>query len=651
MNWRYFKIRANQILWKESGKLRLKNLNYLPRWIVIAIDLTIVIISFSVSYLVCVNLNVSFYSVLTRVEECLLVSLVYFSSFFVFSTYSGLIRHSTFVDIFKIVLSCCASAFLLGLISYSYYWFFDKKILLIPFLAVNLLFTFVGMLMFRLLIKSLYSYIINLGKKRNKVLILGVNDDSIAVGEALSISEYQQFELVGFVSFKKRYHKIKILGVPIFKYDDDFFDVIAPYKANSIIIVGNQLTVIDKNKIVDQLLEHDMRVYNAPSITQWENDTDVSNNIREIQIEDLLERNPINLDDSDINNYLNNKTILITGGAGSIGSEIVRQVSLYSPKKVMVLDQAETPLHSLELELRATFPEVTYEFILADVRKKNRLISVFESDSISVIFHAAAYKHVPLIERNPTEAIQVNILGTVALADLAGEYDVDRFVMVSTDKAVNPTNVMGASKRAAEIYVQALMHENLSKTKYITTRFGNVLGSNGSVIPHFKQQIENGGPVTVTHENIIRYFMTIPEACQLVLQAGTMGQGGEVFVFDMGKPVRIMDLAKKMIKLSGYTPGEDIEISVIGLRPGEKLYEELLSDKATTLPTHHKKIMRAIDTVAPIDVVMNLIIEIANAAEKSDDVHMISKLKKLVPEFLSENSVYQVLDIPSKSED
>lgn len=488
-----------------------------------------------------------------------------------------------------------------------------------------------------------------MGRKKLRVLVLGVNDDSIAVGEALASTENQNFVLAGFVSFKKRYKKIKILGVPIFKFDGNFFESIDGYKINGIVLVGNQLSNIEKNQIVDRALENKLRVYFAPTITQWDNETDASFHIKEIQIEDLLERSPIKLDDSQINSYLNEKIILITGGAGSIGSEIVRQVSTYRPKLVIVLDQAESPLHSLELELRKNFPDVNYEFLLADVRKKNRMEMVFESQPISVVFHAAAYKHVPLIERNPTEAVQVNILGTVNLADLAGQYGVDRFVMISTDKAVNPTNVMGASKRAAEIYVQALMKEQVSKTKYITTRFGNVLGSNGSVIPYFKEQIQNGGPVTVTHENIIRYFMTIPEACQLVLQAGTMGEGGEVFVFDMGKPVKIMDLAKKMIQLSGLIPNKDIEISVIGLRPGEKLYEELLSDASITLPTHHKKIMRAIDKTMKLEDVMNLIIEIAAAAETSKDVVMISKLKILVPEYKSENSIYELLDQPNHS--
>nr|WP_244267844.1 nucleoside-diphosphate sugar epimerase/dehydratase [Nonlabens ulvanivorans] len=381
-----------------------------------------------------------------------------------------------------------------------------------------------------------------------------------------------------------------------------------------------------------------------PIIKEWSDSESIQGNIKEIQIEDLLERNPIVLDDSLINEYLNNRIILVTGGAGSIGSEIVRQVSQFNPRKLIVLDQAESPLHELELELRSRFCDVDFEFVLADVSNLKRLTNLFNKENISVVFHAAAYKHVPLIENNPSEAVFVNIIGTMHLANLSTQYNVDRFVMVSTDKAVNPTNVMGASKRAAEIYVQALQAKE-SETCFITTRFGNVLGSNGSVIPHFKKQIAAGGPVTVTHQDIIRYFMTIPEACQLVLQAGTMGgQGGEVFVFDMGKPVRIMDLAEKMIKLSGFVPYEQIDIKVIGLRPGEKLFEELLNDSAKTLPTHHKKIMRAKDQVLSMDEVNNFIIDIASAAEQQNNILVVKKLKELIPEFLSQNSIYEELD-------
>jgi FlaA1/EpsC-like NDP-sugar epimerase len=308
------------------------------------------------------------------------------------------------------------------------------------------------------------------------------------------------------------------------------------------------------------------------------------------------------------------------------------------------LDQAESPLYELELELREAFPDLTYKVILADVRRKDTLEQVFRSNKISVVFHAAAYKHVPMIEKNPKEAVSVNILGTVHLADLSMAYKIDRFVMVSTDKAVNPTNVMGASKRAAEMYVQSLQQRPTGKTTFITTRFGNVLGSNGSVIPYFKKQIESGGPVTVTHQDIIRYFMTIPEACQLVLQAGIMGNGGEIFVFDMGKPIKIMDLAERMIQLSGFKPYTDIDIKIIGLRPGEKLFEELLSDASTTLQTHHEKIMIAKDRPLDYDFVLKHVQEIAAAAAREDDQVVVGKIKLLVPEFISKNSVFELLD-------
>ncbi|MEP0674054.1 MAG: nucleoside-diphosphate sugar epimerase/dehydratase [Nonlabens ulvanivorans] len=500
------------------------------------------------------------------------------------------------------------------------------------------------MLLFRMVVKSVYQLFTNLNTlEKKRVLLLGVNDDTISVGEAMTISRNQDFDLAGFVSFTKSHSKIKILGKPIFKYSSDLYENLQPYDIDGIVIVGNTISNKQKNNIVDECLNYGIQIYNAPVIKEWNDSESVQGNIKEIQIEDLLERNPIVLDDSLINEYLNNRIILVTGGAGSIGSEIVRQVSQFNPKKLIVLDQAESPLHELELELRSMFTNVAFEFVLADVGNLKRLTNLFNKEDISVVFHAAAYKHVPLIENNPSEAVFVNIIGTMHLANLSSQFGVDRFVMVSTDKAVNPTNVMGASKRAAEIYVQALQAKE-SKTCFITTRFGNVLGSNGSVIPHFKKQIAAGGPVTVTHQDIIRYFMTIPEACQLVLQAGTMGQGGEVFVFDMGKPVRIMYLAEKMIKLSGFVPYEQIDIKVIGLRPGEKLFEELLNDKAKTLQTHHKKIMRAKDQVLCMEEVNDFVIDIAAAAEQQNNTLVVKKLKELIPEFLSQNSIYEELD-------
>ncbi|MCF6298127.1 MAG: polysaccharide biosynthesis protein, partial [Flavobacteriaceae bacterium] len=371
-------------------------------------------------------------------------------------------------------------------------------------------------------------------------------------------------------------------------------------------------------------------------------------NIKPIAIEDLLERDPIQINNELIKQDLENKTILVTGGAGSIGSEIVSQLSCVKPKLLVILDQAESALHELELVLKEKKPNLNFVIELADISNVFRLENVFAKHNIDFIYHAAAYKHVPMIEKNPREAVLVNILGTINLSNLSLKYGIDKFVMISTDKAVNPTNVMGASKRAAEMYVQSFFNEYAEGTKFITTRFGNVLGSNGSVIPHFRNQIAKGGPVTVTHKDIIRYFMTIPEACQLVLQAGTMGQGGEIFVFDMGKQVRILDLAEKMIRLSGFEPYKDIDIQITGLRPGEKLYEELLNDTSKSLPTHHKKIMISKVPLVEFDDLKYKMDNIIISANKDSDKEIVMLLKNIVPEFKSKNSVFEELDIQIK---
>ncbi|MFT7082797.1 MAG: FlaA1/EpsC-like NDP-sugar epimerase [Nonlabens sp.] len=611
---------------------------------VVVIDLLLVICSYHLAFLVIDDIGSNFYEVLTLLQQALFIILLYVASFFIFSTYAGLIRHSTFVDIFKIGLACATVMTVVVVVNYSSYFYYGEKLFLMPFLIVNTSLTFGAMLSFRLFVKKVYASFSHYKHKRDTVLIVGVNDDNIALAEALVTSNSRNFNFVGFVSLKKDCKQVKILGKPILKYDAKFYDRILPMKVTALIIAGSSLDLNQKNELVDKALANNLKVFSVPEITQWSDKEDVAATIKEIQIEDLLERASIQLDDSQISSYLNGKNVLITGGAGSIGSEIVRQVSRYQPECILILDQAESPLYELELELRDAFPDVSYKVILADVRRKDRLEQVFSSNKISVVFHAAAYKHVPMIEKNPKEAVGVNILGTVHLADLSMAYKIDRFVMISTDKAVNPTNVMGASKRAAEMYVQSLQQRATGKTTFITTRFGNVLGSNGSVIPYFKKQIESGGPVTVTHQDIIRYFMTIPEACQLVLQAGTMGNGGEIFVFDMGKPVKIMDLAKRMIQLSGFKPYTDIDIKIIGLRPGEKLYEELLSDSSTSMPTHHQKIMIAKDQAISYKDVLNHIIEIAAAAQQENDVFLVGKIKQLVPEYISKNSVFELLD-------
>jgi FlaA1/EpsC-like NDP-sugar epimerase len=640
----YIRHRVATIFWNGDNDLRFRNLRYLPRWMVVVIDLLLVICSYHLAFLVINDIGSNFYEVLTLLQQAIFIILLYVASFFIFSTYAGLIRHSTFVDIFKIGLACATVMTVVVVVNYSSYFYYGEKLFLMPFLIVNTSLTFGAMLSFRLLVKKVYASFSNYKHKRDTVLIVGVNDDNIALAETLVTSNSRNFNFVGFVSLKNDSKQVKILGKPILKYDAKFYDRILPMKVTALIIAASSLDLNQKNELVDKALVNNLKVFSVPEITQWSDKEDVAATIKEIQIEDLLERASIQLDDSQISSYLNGKNVLITGGAGSIGSEIVRQVSRYQPECILILDQAESPLYELELELRDAFPDVSYKVILADVRRKDRLEQVFSSNKISVVFHAAAYKHVPMIEKNPKEAVGVNILGTVHLADLSMAYKIDRFVMISTDKAVNPTNVMGASKRAAEMYVQSLQQRATGKTTFITTRFGNVLGSNGSVIPYFKKQIESGGPVTVTHQDIIRYFMTIPEACQLVLQAGTMGNGGEIFVFDMGKPVKIMDLAKRMIQLSGFKPYTDIDIKIIGLRPGEKLYEELLSDSSTSMPTHHQKIMIAKDQAISYKDVLNHIIEITAAAQQENDVFLVGKIKQLVPEYISKNSVFELLD-------
>jgi len=401
-----------------------------------------------------------------------------------------------------------------------------------------------------------------------------------------------------------------------------------------------------KDEIVEMALKHHIDVLNVPPVSSWIGGELSYKQIRQVKIEDLLGREEIRLDEKDIQAQLFQKVILITGAAGSIGSELVRQVASYTPEKLILLDQAESPLYELQLEIEQAYGTNFAEVVIADVREEARMREIFKRHKPNVVYHAAAYKHVPMMEENPSEAIRTNVMGTKICVDLADEFKVEKFVMVSTDKAVNPTNIMGASKRIAEIYSQS---KNVgSKTRYVTTRFGNVLGSNGSVIPLFKRQIAQGGPITVTHPEITRYFMTIPEACQLVLEAGMLGEGGEIYIFDMGQSVKIADLAKKMIKLSGYELGKDIQIKYVGLRPGEKLFEELLADKENSLPTHHPQIMIAKVREYPFEEVLEKVSELSAVMNERDVLELVRKMKQMIPEFLSKNSVFEKLDAPSE---
>jgi FlaA1/EpsC-like NDP-sugar epimerase len=482
-----------------------------------------------------------------------------------------------------------------------------------------------------------------------RTIIYGTDANAISVANALKFETPTRFKIVGFVDRNNQNASKRMLDLPILVQKKKLPSLMRSVGAEAVIMADKSLGKEEQLVIVDQCLEFNYRVYTVPLITDWENQKEISQKVKNIQIEDLLERKPIVLDNKSISKQLKDKTVLISGAAGSIGSEIVRQVLTFNPKRVIILDQAETPLHHLSLELEKIHSKSKIHNVIADVRNKEAMNKVFKYYKPQVVYHAAAYKHVPLMEENPSQAILTNVEGTKILADLSCEHNVIKFVMVSTDKAVNPSNVMGASKRIAEKYVQSLQiknlkENNLTATKFITTRFGNVLGSNGSVVPLFTKQIAYGGPVTITHPDIIRYFMTIPEACQLVLEAGAMGNGGEIYIFDMGKPVKILDLAKKMIKLAGFVPDRDIKIEIVGLRPGEKLYEELLNDTAKTVPTYHEKIMIAEeiqDEFENLHTEVNELIGIANFFDNDD---IVTKMKVIVPEFISMNSTFEVLD-------
>jgi len=634
-----------------DSALNLRNLKYLPRWAVFLIDIILVTISTIITFYIIIDLTPNYYHFISFPAKGALIILINIFFFFVFRTYAGIIRYSSNIDALKLILATICSFFTLIFINYITFFIIGEKIFLIGSLLINLWISFSLLFLFRLGVKQVYEFykIVIRGEFIKRAVILGADENAISIAGALNIEHPRRFKIVGFLTKTKHNKSIRILDTPVIKFQTSVSESIKKLRATAVILSEQNLTAEEKFAIVEDCLENDIQVFNAPLVSNWEDkDKPLAQNVKTLQIEDLLDREPIVLDKENKEAQLSGKTILVTGGAGSIGSEIVRQVAQYNPLKLIILDQAETPLHNLQLEVEAKFPDLKYRFIICDVGNQKRLELMFQNHNIDVIYHAAAYKHVPLMEANPHEAISVNICGTKNLADLAVKYKVGHFVMVSTDKAVNPSNVMGASKRAAEMYVQSLFHSQEvndgTETKFITTRFGNVLGSNGSVVPLFRKQIEKGGPVTITHPDIIRYFMTIPEACQLVLEAGTMGKGGEIFVFDMGEPVKIMDLAIKMIKLAGYTPNKNIKVKITGLRPGEKLYEELLNDECKTLPTHHKKIMIGIDKVQDYVIINSKIEKIIKSAEKLKNDKVVAKLKDLIPEFISNNSTYQKLD-------
>lgn len=615
----------------------------LPYWCIFLIDCLIVFLSaFVVFWAVHGGLNTLNHSyALARVM--LLYLLVCIGCFRLFHTYSGIIRYSSFSDLARVAYANGLSCLLVFIL---HYWVNTiSRRTFVHLRAVDILGIFVvatlGMWAVRVIVKMLYDVMFaSHGAKR--VFIYGVKKGGVGLAKGIRTQKPTQFLLKGFISHDKNLKSHHLMGVKVYNVTEELPDILKKMHIEAV-LVSPQRTERFRNDIDLQgyLNEANIKIYMTSRTHEWkgESESDDVSTLKEVSIDELLPREEIKVDMQKVGEMLTGKRILITGSAGSIGSEMVRQIAPYNPSEMILIDQAETPQHDIRLMMKKNWPDIKAHAVVTSITKKDRMEEVFKKYKPEYVFHAAAYKHVPMMEDNPRESIQNNVYGTKILADLADKYGVKKFVMISTDKAVNPTNVMGCSKRICEIYVQSLNQH--SDTQFVTTRFGNVLGSNGSVIPLFEKQIKAGGPVTVTDPNIIRFFMLIPEACKLVLEAGTMGKGGEIFVFDMGKPVKIADLAKRMILLSG---AQNIEIKYTGLRPGEKLYEEVLSNDENTKPSFHEKIRIASVREYDYDSVCKDIDELIAISHGEDDMATVKKMKEIVPEYKSNNSIYSALD-------
>ena len=618
----------------------------LPVWTILLADILIIALSTFIAYC----LRYGFVGIIegtSTLDSAILFAVAANLVFFrIFRTYSNVLRFSSFVDIMRIFASLTAayaSLMFLSLLSES---LLDKRPASLGILFMSYIISFAVMSCSRILVKTVFDTL-NIDRSRcADVFIYGAKEAGVNIAKTLRANLRHHYLLRGFIADEPELVNKVIMGVRVFANDDTLIDQLNSRGIQTVIVSPAKMDDLKNSDMADRLLSHNIKLITAPPLSEWTGRTLNSSQLKEIQIEDLLQRAPIEIDIHKVASHLEGKRVLITGAAGSIGSEIMRQVASFNPYKLILVDQAETPLHDIRLELQDRWRDIDAETIIADISNATRLEEIFKEFKPQYIFHAAAYKHVPMMEDNVSESIQVNVYGTRTLADLAVKYGVEKFVMISTDKAVNPTNVMGCSKRICEIYVQSLakklQKEGIHATQFITTRFGNVLGSNGSVIPRFRNQIQKGGPVTVTHPEIIRYFMTIPEACRLVLEAGSMGNGGEIYIFDMGKPVKIVDLARRMINLSGRT---DVKIEFTGLRHGEKLYEELLNVKELTKPTYHEKIMIATVREYDYDEVKECIQRLIDLSYTYDQMRIVSAMKELVPEFVSKNSCFEVLDM------
>ncbi|WP_279209789.1 polysaccharide biosynthesis protein [Bacteroides nordii] len=617
----------------------------LPIWTILLIDVFIIVSSCMLSYALRYDFRSIFLDSSTIDKTILwtvIVNLVFFRGF---RTYSLVVRFWSCVDIMRIFVSLTVSYGTLMVTSVLLDTYFNVKIAPVSVLFMAYVINFALMACSRIVVKMFFE-IINFDRSQTvNVFIYGAKEVGVNIAKSLRVNLRNHYRLRGFIADEPELIDKIMMGVKVYPNDDTLIERLEDRDVNTIIISPAKMDQLKKTDIADRLLAHNIKLLTAPPLSEWGGQPLNRTQLKEIQIEDLLQREPIEVDIHKIASHLEGKRVMITGAAGSIGSEIMRQVASFNPYKLILVDQAETPLHDIRLELQDRWRDIDAETIVADISNPTRIEAIFREYKPQYIFHAAAYKHVPMMEDNVSESIQVNVAGTRILADFAVKYGAEKFVMISTDKAVNPTNVMGCSKRICEIYVQSLAKKLQEKgegtVQFITTRFGNVLGSNGSVIPRFRDQIQRGGPVTVTHPEIIRYFMTIPEACRLVLEAGSMGNGGEIYIFDMGKPVKIVDLAKRMISLSGRT---DVKIEFTGLRHGEKLYEELLNVKELTKPTYHDKIMIATVREYDYDEVKERIQNLIEMSYTYDQMKIVAAMKDIVPEFVSKNSCFEALD-------
>ncbi len=633
----------------QSLFIRRYSNRFLSRWLVLAIDVIIAIFSFLAATALRLNFKYEEQHLEVFIYHFVFLLSIRFITFLYFKTYSGIIRHTSIEDAVLILKTIFIGTMVAAIISLTIRYFLQVETLIyvpISILVIDFFICLFLLVSLRFMVKKFYESFINEFKPAVGVLIYGAGYSGLLTKNVIQNDRGINYQILGFIDDNDAKVGKTIEGIRVFNLAEALDKFVNTYEGLQVIMAIKNINIHSKRKISDIFLDRGVVVKTLPPVDKWVGGEFAINQIHNVKIEDLLGRDEIQMNNKMISEEMNSKSILVTGAAGSIGSEIVRQLIAYFPSKIILVDQSESGLFDLEYELVGRIPSNTEIVVkVADVSDINRMSYIFRTHKPSIVFHAAAYKHVPLMEKNPYEAVKVNILGTRILADLSAENSVDKFVMVSTDKAVNPTNVMGATKRFAEMYTQSMNQLEGMHTKFIATRFGNVLGSNGSVIPLFKKQIERGGPVTVTHPDITRYFMTIPEACELVLEAATMGEGGEVFAFDMGESVKIINLAKKMITLSGMRLDRDIEIKFTGLRPGEKLYEELLSTDENTLPTHHPKILIAkvnVPSYSYMDIQMNLMQEVLDEGGNNND--LVSKIKEVIPEYKSNNSIFEKLD-------